>query len=77
VQDLSLFAYCTGMRFAEVLSRKWEYVKGDVIELQAEDAKGDEEEENARSIPMVGKDLSGILARRKDALCCSNSSGDR
>jgi len=40
---------------------------GDVIELQAEDAKGDCDEENARLIPMVGKDLAGILERRKIA----------
>ena len=55
------------MRYGEVRSLKWEYVKGDVIELQAEDAKGDGDEENARSIPMVGKDLAGILERRKAA----------
>ena len=67
LQDLATFAYCTGMRFGEVLSLKWEYVKGDVIELQAEDAKGDGDEENARLIPMVGKDLAGILERRKAA----------
>jgi integrase len=67
LQDLALFAYCTGMRLGEVLSLKWEYVKGDVIELQAEDAKGDGDEKNARLIPMVGKDLAGILERRKAA----------
>jgi integrase len=67
LQDLCLFAYCTGMWKGEVLSLGWEYVKGDVIELQAEDAKGDGEDENARSIPMVGKDLAGILERRKAA----------
>ena len=67
LQDLALFAYCTGMRFGEVLSLKWEYLNGDVIELQAEDAKGDGVEENARLIPMVGKDLAGILARRTEA----------
>jgi integrase len=55
------------MRLGEVLSLKWEYVKGDVIELQAEDAKGDGDEGNARLIPMVGKDLAGILERRKIA----------
>ena len=55
------------MRYGEVRSLKWEYVKGDVIELQAEDAKGDGDKENARSIPMVGKDLAGILERRKAA----------
>ena len=67
LQDFCLFAYCTGMRYGEVRSLKWKYVKGDVIELQAEDAKGDGDEENARSIPMVGKDLAGILERRKAA----------
>jgi len=67
LQDLALFGYCTGMRLGEVLSLKWEYVKGDVIELQAEDAKGDGDEGNARLIPMVGKDLAGILERRKIA----------
>ncbi len=67
LKDLCLFAYCTGMRFGEVLSLKWEFVKGDVIELQAEDAKGDGDESNARLIPMVGKDLAGILERRKAA----------
>jgi integrase len=55
------------MRLGEVLSLKWEYLKGDVIELQAEDAKGDGDESNARLIPMVGKDLAGILERRKIA----------
>ena len=67
LQDFALFAYVTGMRFGEVRSLKWEYVKGEVIELQAEDAKGDGDEENARSIPMVGKDLAGILERRRQA----------
>ena len=67
LKDFALFAYCTGMRFGEITSLKWEYVTGDVIELQAEDAKGDGDEENARSIPMVGKDLAGILARRTAA----------
>lgn len=67
LQDLALFGYCTGMRLGEVLSLKWEYLKGDVIELQAEDAKGDGDEGNARLIPMVGKDLAGILERRKIA----------
>jgi integrase len=67
LQDFALFAYVTGMRFGEVRSLKWEYVNGDVIELQAEDAKGDGDEENARSIPMVGKDLAGILERRRQA----------
>ena len=47
LQDFALFAYCTGMRYGEVRSLKWEYVKGDVIELQAEDAKGDGDEQNA------------------------------
>jgi integrase len=67
LQDLALFAYCTGMRLGEVLSLKWEYVKGDVIELQAEDAKGDGDEKNARLIPMVGNDLVGVLERRRAA----------
>jgi len=67
LRDVTLFAYCTGMRFGEVLSLKWEFVNGDVIELQAEDAKGDGDEKNARLIPMVGKDLAGILKRRKTA----------
>ena len=67
LQDLALFGYCTGMRLGEVRSLKWEYLKGDVIELQAEDAKGDGDERNARLIPMVGKDLAGILERRKIA----------
>jgi integrase len=67
LRDLALFAYCTGMRFGEVVSLKWKFVKGDVIELQAEDAKGDGDDENARLIPMVGKDLAGIFERRKSA----------
>lgn len=67
LKDFALFGYCTGMRFGEIKSLKWAYVKGDVIELQAEDAKGDGDEQNARLIPMVGKDLAGILVRRKAA----------
>ncbi len=67
LKDFALFGYATGMRFGEICSLKWEYVTGDVIELQAEDAKGDGDEKNARSIPMVGKDLAGILARRTAA----------
>ena len=55
------------MRYGEVLSLKWANVKGDEIELEALDAKGDGDEENARIIPMVGTDLAGILARRKEA----------
>ena len=67
LKDFALFAYCTGMRFSEICSLRWEFVKGDEIELQAEDAKGDGDEENARLIPMAGKDLSGVLERRKAA----------
>jgi integrase len=67
LKDFALFGYCTGMRLGEIKSLKWAYVKGDVIELQAEDAKGDGDETNARLIPMVGKDLAGILERRKAA----------
>jgi hypothetical protein len=67
LKDFALFGYCTGMRSGEIKSLRWECVQGDVIELQAEDAKGDGDEENARSIPMVGKDLAGILERRKAA----------
>jgi len=55
------------MRYGEIRSLKWAYVNGDVLELQAEDAKGDRDESNARLIPMVGKDLAGILQRRKNA----------
>jgi integrase len=51
------------MRFGEVRSLKWANVKDDEIELAALDAKNDE----ARIIPMVGADLAGILARRKEA----------
>jgi integrase len=63
--DVALFGYCTGMRLGEVLSLKWTYVRGDVIELQAEDAKGDGDAENARLIPMAGRDLVGVLERRR------------
>jgi hypothetical protein len=38
-----------------------------VIKLASEDAKGDGSEEYARYIPMAGKDLAGILARRTAA----------
>ena len=38
-----------------------------MIELQAEAAKGDGDEGNARLTPMVGKELAGILERRKIA----------
>jgi integrase len=67
LKDFCLFGYCTGMRYGEIRSLKWAYVNGDVIELQAVDAKGDHDESNARLIPMVGKDLAGILERRKTA----------
>jgi integrase len=67
LRDMATFSYCTGMRFGEVRSLKWANVKGDEIELEALDAKGDGDEENARTIPMVGKDLAGILERRKEA----------
>jgi integrase len=67
LKDFCLFGYCTGMRYGEIRSLEWAYVSGDVIELQAEDAKGDRDESNARLIPMVGKDLAGILKRRKIA----------
>jgi integrase len=63
LKDFALFAYVTGMRFGEVRSLKWANVKGDEIELEALDAKNGE----PRVIPMVGKDLAGILARRKEA----------
>lgn len=63
VQDFALFGYCTGMRFGEIKSLAWANVRGDVIELQGEDAKNG----SARLVPMVGKDLAGILARRKEA----------
>jgi integrase len=67
LKDFCLFGYCTGMRYGEIRSLKWAYVSGDVIELQAVDAKGDRDESNARLIPMVGKDLAGILQRRRTA----------
>ena len=38
-----------------------------MIELQAEAAKCDGDEGNARLTPMVGKELAGILERRKIA----------
>ena len=75
LQDFCLFGYCTGMRLGEVQSLKWEYVKGDVIELQAEDAKGDGDEQNARLIPMVGKDLAGVLKRRRAAQTVKTENG--
>lgn len=75
--DLALFGYCTGMRFSEILSLKWEYVRGDVIELQGEDAKGDGESDNARLIPMVGKDLAGILERRRAAQTVKTETGTK
>jgi integrase len=65
--DMALFGFCTGMRFGEIASLKWEHVRGDTITLLAEDAKGDGSESNARMIPMVGKDLAGILERRRAA----------
>ena len=55
------------MRYGEIRSLMWAYVNGDLIELQAEDAKGDRDESNARLIPMVGKALAGIPQRRKTA----------
>lgn len=76
LKDFALFGYCTGMRCGEIRSLKWEYVKGDVIELQAEDAKGDGGEENARLIPMVGRDLSGVLERRKAARQVKDNAGN-
>jgi integrase len=67
LQDFCLFGYYTGMRLGEIKSLKWAYVNKDVIELLGRDAKGDQDDENARLIPMVGKDLAGILERRKSA----------
>ena len=55
------------MRKDEILSLRWSNVHGDVIKLAGEDAKGDGSEDYARYIPMVGKDLAGILARRTAA----------
>ena len=63
LKDFTLFAFCTGMRLGEIKSLAWANVRGDVLELEAKDAKNGE----ARLIPMVGRDLSGILARRKAA----------
>src|SRR4029077_13232092 len=63
LKDFALFAFCTGMRVGEIRSLTWANVSGDVIELQGEDAKNG----TARLVPMVGKDLAGILARRKEA----------
>jgi integrase len=63
LQDFCLFAFCTGMRFGEIRSLAWANIRGDVIELQGEDAKNG----TARLVPMVGKDLAGIFARRKEA----------
>jgi integrase len=51
------------MRFGEIRSLAWANVKGDVIELEAAHSKNGE----GRAIPMVGADLAGILARRKQA----------
>src|SRR5580704_1826257 len=59
--DLFLFSYVTGMRSGEVKSPKWAFVNKDVIELQPEKSK----EGEPRLIPIVGKDLAGILERRK------------
>jgi len=75
LQDFALFGYCVGMRLAEIRSLKWEFVRGDVIELQGEDAKGDGGEDNARLIPMVGRDLAGILERRRAARQIKTESG--
>jgi integrase len=63
LKDFCLFAYVTGMRFGEVRSLKWANVKDDEIELEALDAKNG----TALIIPMVGKDLAGILVRRREA----------
>src|SRR5580700_2662332 len=59
--DLFLFSYVTGMRSGEVKSLKWAFVNKDVIELQPEKSK----EGEPRLIPIEGKDLAGILERRK------------
>ena len=63
LQDFCLFGFCTGMRFGEIRSLAWANVHGDVIELQGADSKNG----SARLVPMVGADLAGILARRKEA----------
>ena len=63
LKDFTLFAFCTGMRMGEIKSLAWANVRGDVLELEAKDAKNGE----ARLIPMVGRDLAGILAHRKAA----------
>jgi hypothetical protein len=51
------------MSHGEIRSLAWANVSGDVIELEARDAKNG----CARKIPIVGADLAGILARRKEA----------
>lgn len=67
LKDFALFAIRTAMRFSEISSLRWEDIRGDVIELRGENAKGDGSGENARFVPMVGKDLAGILERRTKA----------
>jgi integrase len=63
LQDFCLFGFVSGMRFGEICSLKWSNVHGDEIELEGLDAKTGE----PRIIPMVGADLAGILARRREA----------
>lgn len=67
LKDFALFGFRTGMRSGEIKSLRWENVKGDVIELAGADAKGDGSDQNARLIPLVGRDLAGILERRTKA----------
>jgi|HubBroStandDraft_2_1064218.scaffolds.fasta_scaffold32364_5 integrase len=63
LQDFCLFGYVTGMRYGEIKSLAWANVHGDVLKLEDGDAKNGE----GRIVPMVGKDLAGILTRRKEA----------
>jgi integrase len=63
LKDMARFAHAVGLRRGEVLSLRWDCVEGDTIKLRAMDTKT----KQPRSLPMVGKELSGILARRKAA----------
>ena len=63
LRDLARFAHATGMRRGEILSLKWDNVRGNTLVLAGKDAKTGE----GRTVPMVGEELAGILARRRRA----------
>jgi integrase len=59
LKDSATFAYYTGMRKGEVTSLRWEDVDGDVIRLQAENAK------NGGWMPMLDRPMATAKIRTR------------